>query len=64
MAPLAVAQAKGHLADKGLEAQAGWSQLPEGLIDGAPDGAHTLAPQPPGAAFADGIEFDGRRLND
>ena len=50
MAPLAVAYEKGYFKDEGLEvileAQAGWSQVLEGVIDGALDGAHMLAPQP------------------
>ena len=50
MAPLAIAQEKGYFADEGLEvileAQAGWAQVLEGVVDGALDGAHMLAPQP------------------
>lgn len=50
MAPLAIALEKGYFEDEGLdvilEAQAGWAQVLEGVVDGALDGAHMLAPQP------------------
>jgi nitrate/nitrite transport system substrate-binding protein len=60
MAPIAIAYENGYFEDEGLyvtiEAQANWTVLLDGVIDGKLDGAHMLAGQPLAATIGYGTK--------